>query len=354
MGHEPLLRVEDLRVHFDTPDGVVRAVDGISYELERGRVLGIVGESGSGKTVASLAIMGLLGAERAHVSGRVLLGGRDLLTLGDAQMRAIRGNDIAMVFQDPLSALHPFHRVGAQLGEAIRAHRDVSRRQARARTVQLLETVGIPDAARRADSYPHELSGGMRQRATIAMALANEPALLVADEPTTALDVTVQAQILDLLARLKDELGMAVLIITHDLGIAAETADELAVMYAGRIVERAPVERIFAAPEHPYTWGLLRSVPRLDTPRGEELVPIPGRPPSLAGLPDGCAFAPRCPYVRPRHREVQPPLRPVPGAPGHAVACLLPAGERRGLWAALRSGRSPQEARAEVVDGGGE
>jgi peptide/nickel transport system ATP-binding protein len=352
MAGEPLLRVEDLRVHFDTRDGVVRAVDGISYELERGRVLGIVGESGSGKTVSSLAIMGLLGAERAHVSGRVLLGGRDLLALGDEQMRAIRGNEIAMVFQDPLSALHPFHRVGAQVGEAIRAHRDVSRRQARARTVQLLETVGIPDAARRAGSYPHELSGGMRQRAMIAMALANEPALLVADEPTTALDVTVQAQILDLVARLKDELGMAVLIITHDLGIVAETADEVAVMYAGRIVERGPVERIFAAPEHPYTWGLLRSMPRLDTPRGEELVPIPGRPPSLAGLPDGCAFAPRCPYVRPRHREIEPALEPLPGTPGHAVACLLPAPERRRLWAALRSGRSPQQARAEV-DGGG-
>jgi peptide/nickel transport system ATP-binding protein len=353
MAREPLLRVEDLRVHFDTPDGVVRAVDGVSYELERGRVLGIVGESGSGKTVASLAIMGLLGSERSHVSGRVLLGGRDLLALGDEQMRAIRGNEIAMVFQDPLSALHPFHRVGAQLGEAIRAHRDVSRREARTRTVQLLETVGIPDACRRADSYPHELSGGMRQRAMIAMALANEPAVLVADEPTTALDATVQAQILDLLARLKDDLGMAVVIITHDLGIVAEAAEEVAVMYAGRIVERGPVERIFAAPEHPYTWGLLRSVPRLDTPRGEDLVPIPGRPPSLAGLPDGCAFAPRCPYVRPRHREQQPPLRPVPGVPSHAVACLLAPGERRRLWAALRSGRSPQQARTEVVDGGG-
>jgi peptide/nickel transport system ATP-binding protein len=353
MAGEPLLRVEDLRVRFDTPDGVVRAVDGISYEVGRGRVLGIVGESGSGKTVASLAIMGLLGAERADVSGRVIFGGRDLLALGEEQMRAIRGNEIAMVFQDPLSALHPFHRVGAQLGEAIRAHRDVSRREARARTLQLLERVGIPAAPRRADSYPHELSGGMRQRAMIAMALANEPALLVADEPTTALDVTVQAQILDLIARLRDELGMAVVIITHDLGVVAETADEIAVMYAGRIVERGPVERIFAAPEHPYTWGLLRSIPRLDMPRGAELVPIPGRPPGLAGLPHGCAFAPRCPYVRPRHRELQPPLAPVPGTPGHAVACLLPAPERRRLWAALRSGRSPEAARAEVVDGGG-
>jgi peptide/nickel transport system ATP-binding protein len=354
MAGEPLLRVEDLRVHFDTPDGVVRAVDGVSYELERGRVLGIVGESGSGKSVASLAIMGLASAEGGHVSGRVLLGGRDLLTLGDEQLRAIRGNEIAMIFQDPLSALHPFYRVGAQLAEAIQAHRDVSKAQARARTLELLELVGIAEAARRIDSYPHELSGGMRQRAMIAMALANEPALLIADEPTTALDVTVQAQILDLVMRLKDELGMAVVLISHDLGIVAETADEIAVMYAGRIVERATTEQIFAAPEHPYTWGLLGSIPRLDAPRGDELVPIAGRPPSLIGLQRGCAFAPRCPYARPRHHEVDPRLEPVPGAPGHAVACLLPAAERRRLWAALRTGRSPQQARAAVLGGGEE
>jgi peptide/nickel transport system ATP-binding protein len=351
MTGEPLLRVEDLRVHFDTPDGTVRAVDGISYELERGRVLGIVGESGSGKSVASLAIMGLARAEGGHVSGRVLLGGRDLLTLGDEQLRAIRGNEIAMIFQDPLSALHPFYRVGAQLAEAVRAHRDVSKAQARDRTLELLELVGIAEAARRIDSYPHELSGGMRQRAMIAMALANEPALLIADEPTTALDVTVQAQILDLIMRLKDELGMAVVLISHDLGIVAETADEIAVMYAGRIVERAPTEQIFAAPEHPYTWGLLGSIPRLDTPRGDELVPIAGRPPSLIGPQRGCAFAPRCPYARPRHHEVDPRLEPVPGASGHVVACLLPAAERGRLWAALRAGRSPQQARAAVLGG---
>jgi peptide/nickel transport system ATP-binding protein len=351
MAGEPLLRVEDLRVHFDTPDGTVRAVDGITYELERGRVLGIVGESGSGKSVASLAIMGLASAEGGHVSGRVLLGGRDLLTLGDEQLRAIRGNEIAMIFQDPLSALHPFYRVGAQLAEAIQAHRDVSKAQARARTLELLELVGIAEAARRIDSYPHELSGGMRQRAMIAMALANEPALLIADEPTTALDVTVQAQILDLIMRLKDELGMGVLLISHDLGIVAETADEIAVMYAGRIVERAPTEQIFAAPEHPYTWGLLGSIPRLDAPRGDELVPIAGRPPSLIGPQRGCAFAPRCPYARPRHHEVDPCPEPVPGDPGHAVACLLPAAERRRLWSALRAGRSPHQARAAVLGG---
>jgi peptide/nickel transport system ATP-binding protein len=343
---EPLLRVEDLRVQFDTPDGTVRAVDGISYELDRGRVLGVVGESGSGKSVSSLAIMGLVARERAGVSGRVMFGGRDLLGLGEEQMRSIRGNEIAMIFQDPLSSLHPFYRVGQQVSEAVMAHRDASRAQARARTLELLDLVGIPDARRRIDSYPHELSGGMRQRVMIAMALVNEPALLIADEPTTALDVTVQAQILDLIRRLKDDLGMAVVIITHDLGIVAETADEIAVMYAGRIVERAPTARIFAAAEHPYTWGLLASIPRLDAPRGEELVPIPGSPPSLLGLPRGCSFAPRCPYARPRHREVQPPLEPVPGVPAHAVACLLATAERRRLWAALRAGRTPEQARA--------
>jgi peptide/nickel transport system ATP-binding protein len=282
----------------------------------------------------------------------VLFGGRDLLTLGEEQMRAVRGNEIAMIFQDPLSALHPYYRVGAQLAEAVRAHRDVTSAQARVRTLELLEMVGIADASRRIDSFPHELSGGMRQRAMIAMALTNEPALLIADEPTTALDVTVQAQILDLIARLQDELGMAVVIITHDLGVVAQTADDIAVMYAGRIVERAPAARIFAAPEHPYTWGLLGSIPRLDAPRGDELVPIPGRPPSLIGLPRGCAFAPRCPYARPRHFELRPPLEPVPGDPAHAAACLLPATERRRLWAALRAGRSPQQARAAVLGRG--
>ena len=334
---EPLLRVEDLRVHFDTPDGTVRAVDGISYELQRGRVLGIVGESGSGKSVSSLAIMGLVDSERARISGRVGFGGRDLLTLGREGMRAVRGNEIAMIFQDPLSSLHPFHRIGDQIAEAVRAHRDGSRAQARARALELLELVGIPDARRRLDGYPHELSGGMRQRVMIAMALVNEPALLIADEPTTALDVTVQAQILDLIARCKDELGMAVVIITHDLGIVAETADEIAVMYAGRIVERAPVARIFGAPEHPYTWGLLASIPRLDAPRGAELVPIPGTPPSLLGPPRGCAFAPRCPYAQPRHFEVDPLAEPVPGDREHAVACLLESAQRRRLWAALRT-----------------
>ena len=335
-GGDPLLEVQDLRVRFDTPDGAVRAVDGISYELARGRVLGIVGESGSGKSVSSLAIMGLVDRKHAQVGGRVLFGGRDLLTLGAEQMRAVRGNEIAMVFQDPMSSLHPFHRIGDQLAEGVRAHRAVSKAQARARGLELLELVGIPDPRGRLDSYPHELSGGMRQRVMIAMALVNEPALLIADEATTALDVTVQAQILDLLTRLKDELGMAVVIITHDLGVVAETADEIAVMYAGRIVERAPAARIFAAPEHPYTWGLLGSIPRLDSPRESELVPIPGSPPSLLGAARGCAFAPRCPYAQPAHHEIDPRAEPAPGDPGPEVACLLASAERRRLWAARR------------------
>ena len=331
-GPEPLLSVRDLRVHFDTPDGVVKAVDGISYDVMPGGALGIVGESGSGKSVSSLTVMGLTRSPRTRITGEVLFEGRDLLAAGDDDLRRIRGNDIAMIFQDPLSALHPFHRVGDQLIEAIRTHNDVTKNAARVRAIELLGTVEIPEPAQRADAYPHEFSGGMRQRVMIAMALANDPRLLIADEPTTALDVTVQAQILALIRRLQDELDTAVVIVTHDLGVIAETADDVAVMYAGRIVERAGVEAIFAAPEHPYTWGLLRSIPRLDVPREAELVPIPGRPPSLINLPGGCAFHPRCPYVRDRHRQVEPPLEPVPGDPVHKVACLLEPATRRKIW----------------------
>jgi peptide/nickel transport system ATP-binding protein len=329
-----VLRVEDLRVAFDTRDGLVRAVDGVSWSVAAGRTLGIVGES-----VAAMTAMGLVRGARVRVSGRVLLDEEDLLAASPERLRRLRGDAIAMVFQDPLSALHPLLRVGAQVEEAVRAHGSgVSRAAARARAIELLEQVALPNARRRVDAYPHELSGGMRQRAMIAMALANEPRVLIADEPTTALDVTVQRQILALLRGLRDELGMAMVLITHDLGVVAETADDVAVMYAGQIVEQAPAAELFAAPQHPYTWGLLRSMPRLDAPAGAELVPIPGRPPSLIDPPSGCRFHPRCPYVRDRHREVDPPLEPLVAAPEHRVACLLPEAERRAIWARLAQG----------------
>jgi peptide/nickel transport system ATP-binding protein len=345
---EPLLRVEDLRVEFPTEDGVVHAVDGITYQVLPGRTLGIVGESGSGKTVSSLTTLGLTRREGARISGRILFEGQDLVTLPEERLRAIRGNDIAMIFQDPLSSLHPLYRVGAQLVEAVRAHRDVSKAQARARAIELLGLVGIPDPERRVDEYPHEFSGGMRQRAMIAMALANEPKLLIADEPTTALDVTVQAQILALMERLQRELGMAIVIITHDLGVVAEMADDIAVMYAGRIVETAPAARLFASPQHPYTWGLLKSIPRLDAPRGDDLVPIPGTPPSLINPPSGCHFHPRCPYAQPDHARIDPQLEPVPGEPSHHVACLLEPDVRERLWGQLAAGATPEQALAEV------
>ncbi len=343
-----VLEVEDLRVAFDTRDGLVQAVDGISYAVAPGRTLGIVGESGSGKTVAATTAMGLTRGPRTRVSGRVLLDGEDLLSASPDRLRALRGASIAMVFQDPLSALHPLLRVGAQIEEALRAHGSSSRAAARARALELLELVAIPNARRRIDAYPHELSGGMRQRVGIAMALANEPRVLIADEPTTALDVTVQKQILTLLRSLRDELSMAMVLITHDLGVVAETADEVAVMYAGRIVEQAPAAELFAAPRHPYTWGLLRSMPRLDAAPGADLVPIPGRPPSLIDPPSGCRFHPRCPYVRERHRSVDPALELLSGAPEHRVACLLPETERRAVWSRLAAGATPEQARAAI------
>ena len=348
----PLLEVDDLRAHFETEDGMVKAVDGVSFSVERGRVLGIVGESGSGKSVSMLTVMGLSRARNARISGAARFDGQDLLTASGDDLRGIRGNDIAMIFQDPLSSLHPFYKVGKQLVEAIQSHQYMSKNQARQRAIEFLGMVGIPDPARRFDSYPHEFSGGMRQRAMIAMALVNEPRLLIADEPTTALDVTVQAQILDLIGRLQRELDMAVILITHDLGVVAEVTDEIVVMYAGRIVEHAHKLDIFKAPEHPYTWGLLQSIPRLDRPRDEPLVPIPGRPPSLINLPSGCSFHPRCPYVEEQHKQVDPGLEPLPDDPSHKVACLLPSETRKRLWHELNAGKPPQEARAEVVEGG--
>jgi peptide/nickel transport system ATP-binding protein len=329
----PLLAVEDLRVSFATDDGLVRAVDGVSFRVERGQTLGIVGESGAGKSVMSLTIMGLTRGRSTTIAGAARLEGTDLIAAREDELRRVRGNDVAMIFQDPLSSLHPFYKVGPQLVEAIQVHQPVARAAAWARAGDLLELVGIPEARRRLLSYPHELSGGMRQRVMIAMALANDPKLLIADEPTTALDVTVQAQILELIDRLKAELGMAVMIITHDLGVVAETADDIAVMYAGRIVEEARTETLFDVPEHPYTWGLLASIPKLTGPREAELIPIPGRPPSLIDPPSGCRFHPRCPYVREAHKRTDPPLDPVPGDPGHRVACLLGPETRRELRA---------------------
>ena len=278
-------------MHFETEDGLVKAVDGISYTVDRGETLGIVGESGSGKSVSSLTVMGLTRARNAHISGAVRFDGKDLLGASDDDLRGVRGDDIAMIFQDPLSSLHPFYKVGNQIVEAIQSHRDVSKAQALDRAVEMLSLVGIPEPRRRADSYPHEFSGGMRQRAMIAMALANDPKLLIADEPTTALDVTVQAQILELIERLQSEFDTAVVVITHDLGVVAEMADEIAVMYAGRIVEQAKADTIFNAPEHPYTWGLLSSIPRMDAPRGEELRADP-RPPAVADPPAGRLLVP--------------------------------------------------------------
>ena len=344
----PLLQVEDLYVHFDTEDGVVKAVDGISYTVDPGKALGIVGESGSGKSVSSMTVMGLTRASNAHISGKIIFDGKDLLAATDEEMRAIRGGQIAMIFQDPLSSLHPFYKIGDQLIEAHRAHNHVSKAQARDRAVEMLGLVGIPDPRRRVDSYPHEFSGGMRQRVMTAMALINNPKLLIADEPTTALDVTVQAQILELIQKLQDELDTAVVMITHDLGVVAEVAENIAVMYAGRIVERGDADTIFAAPEHPYTWGLLNSIPRLDTPRDQPLVPIPGRPPSLITRPPGCSFYPRCPYVREAHKKIDPRLEPAAGK-GHEVACLLPTQTRQKLWTALRTGATPDQVRKEIA-----
>jgi peptide/nickel transport system ATP-binding protein len=346
-----LLEIADLQVRFATADGVVRAVDGVSLTVEEGRTLGIVGESGSGKSVTGLTIMGLTRARNAELAGRVVFDGDDVLAMDEDALRQLRGNDVAMIFQDPLSSLHPFYTVGKQLVEAYRTHHGASKAASRDRAAEMLNMVGIPDPKGRLDAYPHEFSGGMRQRAMIAMALMNEPRLLIADEPTTALDVTVQAQILEVIQRLQSELRMAVIMITHDLGVVAELADSVSVMYAGRVVERGTTATIFDEPQHPYTWGLLRSIPRMSASRDEELVPIPGRPPSLINRPSGCAFHPRCPYVQPRHKEVDPQLEPVSAGSGdHAVACLLSEPTRQRLWAQLRQGAQPDQARAAVLE----
>ncbi len=333
---EKLLRVEDLKVHFDTDEGVVKAVDGLTFELERGQMLGIVGESGSGKSVASMTILGLTRAENATISGRIMFEGRDLIELEGEQLRDVRGNSISMIFQDPLSSLHPFYKVGRQLVEAIQVHQDVSDGDARKRSVELLGLVGIPDAGRRANEYPHEFSGGMRQRVMIAMALTNEPQVLIADEPSTALDVTTQAQILRLLERLRKEFGMAVIMITHDLGVVAEVADDVMVMYAGRAVEAGTLDQIFYDPQHPYTWGLLGSLTRIDRPRTGRLAQIAGQPPSLISLPEGCAFRSRCPHAFSRCTQT-PELERRVNEPGHTDRCWLEP-ERKQKLRVIESG----------------
>ena len=323
MSRSPLLEVEDLRVHFNTDDGVVKAVDGVSFALERGRTLGVVGESGSGKSVANMTILGLTRAANADISGRIVFDGQDLATLDAEGLRSVRGNQISMIFQDPLSSMHPFYKVGRQLVEALEVHQEIDRQEASKRAVELLGLVGIPDPDRRAGEYPHEFSGGMRQRAMIAMALANDPKLLIADEPTTALDVTTQAQILRLIERLQDEFEMAVVMITHDLGVIADVADEVMVMYAGRVVEAGTRDEVFYDPQHPYTWGLLGSLTRVDRPRTARLAQISGQPPSVISPPQGCHFRPRCPHAHDACL-VKPALRArVPGATGHEDRCVM-------------------------------
>jgi oligopeptide/dipeptide ABC transporter ATP-binding protein len=326
-----LLEVSDLRVQFDTEDGLVRAVDGISFAVDEGQTLGIVGESGCGKSVANLSLLGLTRGPNTRISGAASFEGEDLIALDAERLRRIRGEGIAMIFQDPLSSLHPFYKVGDQLIEAVQAHQSRSGDTSGARAIELLELVGIPDPRRRADQYPHEMSGGMRQRVMIAMALINDPKLLIADEPTTALDVTTQAQILQLLERLQGEFGMAVIIITHDLGVVAEVADRVEVMYAGRIVEEGTLDEIFYDPQHPYTWGLLGSLTRLDRPRPERLPQVPGMPPSLIAPPEGCHFRPRCPHAFERCPEVPPLESRLPGAPQHRDRCWLEPQRKREL-----------------------
>jgi peptide/nickel transport system ATP-binding protein len=319
---ERLLEVRDLAVHFATEDGNVRAVDGVSFELDRGKVLGIVGESGSGKSVTAMTVMGLTRGINARFEGEVLYKGRDLLEVSDDEMQEVRGDEIGMIFQDPMTSLNPVYRIGEQIMEAIRAHENVDRRTAKRRAVELLKQVGIPNPESRVDDFPHQFSGGMRQRAMIAMALSCNPDVLIADEPTTALDVTIQAQIIDLVGRLKNDFDSAVILITHDLGVVADIADEIVVMYAGRVVERASKRDLFYDPQMPYTWGLLGSIPRLDRPRPDRLHTITGSPPSLINLPRGCKFRPRCPHAFDKCME-EPRLENRVETPGHVDRCWL-------------------------------
>ncbi len=325
----PLLDVRNLSVRFRTRDGVVQAVSDLSFTLRRGETLGVVGESGSGKSVTSLAIMGLLNPAHADVSGEILFEGTNLLTLSSKELRKVRGRSVSMIFQDPFACLHPMYRIGAQIAEAVRAHADVSRSAAWERAVELLRAVGIPNAEVRARDYPHQFSGGMRQRAMIAMALVHNPAVLIADEPTTALDVTVQAQILELIDKVKREFDVGVMLITHDLGVVAETASHVLVMYGGRPMEYGPAAEVFNAPQHPYAWGLLESMPTVER-RMQALIPIEGSPPSLLDPPSGCPFNPRCTYrFEPCDRDA-PHLEQLAG--GHLDSCFLAPERKREEW----------------------
>jgi len=317
-----LLDVRDLRTQFKTEDGFVKAVDGVNFSVESGQTIGIVGESGCGKSVTCLTIMGLNESRNTESSGQVLFNGEEILGASRSHLRSLRGSEIAMIFQDPMTSLNPVHTVGRQLVETVLLHNDISKSTARERAVEALKEVGIPRADQRVDDYPHQFSGGMRQRAMIAMAMINDPKLLIADEPTTALDVTTQAQILALMKKLQEDHGTAIVMITHDLGVVAETADEVVVMYAAKVVERGTVDSIFNAPQHPYTWGLLGSLPRLDADI-DRLAQIPGQPPSLLNPPPGCRFNPRCPYVMEVCRQKVPELRGVSHEPGHLQACFL-------------------------------
>jgi peptide/nickel transport system ATP-binding protein len=340
---ERLLEVKDLKVRFATEDGIVQAVDGLSFELERGKVLGIVGESGSGKSVTAMTLMGLTRGINARFEGEVLYKGTDLLNVSDRHMQEYRGNELGMIFQDPMTSLNPVYRIGDQIAEAIQAHEKVDKRGARARTIELLRQVGIPNPESRVDDFPHQFSGGMRQRALIAMALSCNPAVLIADEPTTALDVTIQAQIVELVSRLKDDFNSAVIFITHDLGVIADIADEIIVMYAGRVVERGSKQDLFYDPQMPYTWGLLGSIPRLDRPRPERLHTIKGAPPSLINLPEGCKFRPRCPHAFDKCMQ-EPGLENRVETPGHLDRCWLDVEYKRAHRGETIAGGSEEAA----------
>jgi peptide/nickel transport system ATP-binding protein len=326
---DPLLSVEDLHVSFATEEGIVQAVDGVSFDLAPGEVLAVVGESGSGKSVTAMTLMGLTRSPNARFEGTAHYKGTELIGASEDELRRVRGAEIAMIFQDPMTSLNPVHRIGRQIVEQIQEHEGLPDQQARERTVELLERVGIPRARERVDNYPHEFSGGMRQRVMIALALSCNPSVLIADEPTTALDVTIQAQILQRMRELREETGAAVILVTHDLGVVADIADRIAVMYAGRIVEEGTLDEIFYDPQHPYTWGLLGSITRVDKPRPQRLPAIAGLPPSLSNRPTGCHFRPRCPHEFAKCQEVPPLEAHVQGQPEHRDRCWLGVDEKR-------------------------